>query len=194
MRRTLTPISCILVLKPVTSLEVAINKEAPHGTWDQRQGSQNRFDIESWFLFIYFKKLFQLSFYYFSLWVCVCTCSSSDRMSRLFSNRIAGDLGVALSCAPGAAFVLADICTVEWADKTAEYWSSHPALPSLSFTSSFFIYLRVTSLKMTVWAGLSTGCFCTSIRLFAYVYSQSITPTVFFLDSHSVFDDPLSVM
>lgn len=42
-------------------------------------------------------------------------------MSRLISNRVPGDLGVAVGFAPGAAFFLADICTVEWADKTAEY-------------------------------------------------------------------------
>lgn len=45
-----------------------------------------------------------------------------DTTSRLFKTQLLETLvRVALSCAPGAAFVLADIFTVEWADKTADY-------------------------------------------------------------------------
>lgn len=90
---------------------------------------------------------------------------------------------VALSCAPGAAFVLADICTVEWADKTVDYWSPLSLVPLYGPPP---LYLFLSTLKMTVWAVLSAGSFFTFV---CNVYLQSVTHTIFFLNSYSVFDD-----
>lgn len=59
------------------------------------------------------------------------------------------------SCAPAAGFILADVRTVEWADKTAEYWFPLPFVLLYCSPLSFFIF----NLEVQVWGVLSTRCF-----------------------------------
>lgn len=117
----------------------------------------------------------------------MCTCLCLTERAGCFQTELLQTLvHVALSCAPGAAFVLADICTVEWADKTAEYWSSVPVLPLVAFSSSLFIY----SFLFQIW---NDGMSCSFNQMFLHsLFCLQCVSTVY--NSHHLLpQQPLSL-
>lgn len=84
----------------------------------------------------------------------MCTWSSTEWAGCFQTGLLETLVRVALSCAPGAAFVLADVCAAEWADKTAEYWSPVPVLPLYRSPRSFFIYFASEKNEGVSWCFL----------------------------------------
>lgn len=85
-----------------------------------------KIDVAMKLLFVYlFKKIYIFQKFAFINSLCGFVCAlawACQKEQAVFKTELLETLvRVALSCAPGAAFVLADISTVEWADKTAEY-------------------------------------------------------------------------
>lgn len=118
----------------------------------------------------------KVSFHQLSLWVCVCTWSLREWAGCFQTELLETLVRVALSCAPGAAFVLAHVCAAEWADNTAEYWSPVPALPLYRSPRSFFIHFSSENEGMS-W------CFRTlCLQGVSTVYNHCLLPPQQLLD------------